>query len=81
MHREGLGGNFRKVAATDGTILALHVRRNSGQCLAQFLVRATDVRELVSSARVRTSPIGRVVNTATDATGPLDAIATFGTMR
>ena len=46
MHREGLGGNFRKVAATDGTILALHVRRNSGQCLAQFLVRATDVREL-----------------------------------
>ena len=42
---------------------------------------AIEVRELVSRAIDRTSCIGFVVYTATDATGPRDAIDRSGTMR
>ena len=42
---------------------------------------ATDVRELVSITIDRTSGIGRVVKSATDATGPRDAMARSGTIR
>jgi len=42
---------------------------------------AIEVRELVSMTIVRTSPIGRVVYSATEATGPFDAIARSGTIR
>ncbi len=42
---------------------------------------ATDVRELVSSAIERTSRIRFRVNSATDATGPREAIETPGTIR
>ena len=42
---------------------------------------ATDVRELVSMTIDRTSDIGRVVNSATEATGPRDAIARSGAIR
>ena len=40
---------------------------------------ATDVRELVSSATVRTRSIGTLVKTATDATGPSEPMAMPGT--
>jgi hypothetical protein len=43
-------------------------------------VSATDVRELRSSARVRASPIGLRVNTATVATSPTEAIDMSGTI-
>ena len=43
--------------------------------------RPTDVRELVSVAIARTSPIGRRVNSATEATGPHEASDTPGTIR
>jgi hypothetical protein len=42
--------------------------------------RATDVRELVSMAIDRTSPIALDVKSSTDATGPRDAIARSGTI-
>ena len=44
-------------------------------------VSATDVRELVSSATVRISRTGTLVNSATDATGPSEAMDTPGTTR
>ena len=43
-------------------------------------VSATDVRELKSSASVRTWSIGLRVKTATVATSPSDAIETSGTI-
>ena len=61
-----------------------HAWTNTGaipKCRAHSTrVNATDVRELVSSAMVRTCSIGTDVKSATDATGPSDATAQPGTM-
>jgi hypothetical protein len=43
-------------------------------------VSATEVRELVSSAMVRTRSMGTDVKSATDRTGPSDAMAQSGTI-
>ena len=43
-------------------------------------VSATDVRELVSSASVRTRSIGTFVKIATEATGPSETTAQSGTI-
>ena len=43
--------------------------------------RATAVRELESMAMERMAAVGRVVKSATDATGPVDATAMSGTTR
>ena len=52
------------------------------QCFAHSTrVSATEVRELRSSASVRTCAIGLRVNTATVATAPSEAIDMSGTMR
>ena len=51
------------------------------QSFAQRIrVRATDVRELMSSASVRTRSIGTVVKIATESTGPSDPMAISGTI-
>ena len=52
----------------------------SNHCAHKTRNKATDVRELASTAIVRTAAIGRLAKTATDATGPSDVIATSGTI-
>ncbi len=58
---------------------------NSGAIRHRFAQRmrvsAADVRELVSSARRCTCPIGTRVKMATDRMGPSEPIATPGTRR
>ena len=52
----------------------------SNDCAQRTRNSATDVRELLSTAIDRTAVIGRLAKTATEATRPIDAIATLGTM-